>query len=92
MKIDCLNLCPAELIKMPYPFQIFIQSGYLIQTDINSHFERQTVQIQISWLVRSQLIWIYTVCKGRVCPGSAGHGLTFTSLWVNLADNKLVEG
>ena len=23
----------------------------------------------------SQLIWIYTVCKGRVYPGSAGHGL-----------------
>ena len=25
---------------------------------------------------RSQLIWINTVCKGRVCPGSAGHGLS----------------
>ena len=25
---------------------------------------------------RSQLIWIYTVCKGRVYPGSAGQGLT----------------
>ena len=24
---------------------------------------------------RSQLIWIYTVCKGRVYPGSAGQGL-----------------
>ena len=23
----------------------------------------------------SQLIWIYTVCKGRVYPGSAGQGL-----------------
>ena len=23
---------------------------------------------------RSQLIWIYTVCKGRVYPGSAGQG------------------
>ena len=23
----------------------------------------------------SQLIWIYTVCKERVCPGSAGLGL-----------------
>ena len=22
-----------------------------------------------------QLIWIYTVCKGRANPGSAGHGL-----------------
>ena len=24
----------------------------------------------------SSLIWIYTVCKGRVYPGSAGQGLT----------------
>ena len=24
---------------------------------------------------RSQLIWIYTVCKGRPDPGSAGQGL-----------------
>ena len=28
---------------------------------------------------RSQLIWIYTVCKGRVYPGSAGQGLKL--LW-----------
>ena len=60
---------------MPRPFQIFSQSDYLIQiVDINSHTEWQTVQIQISWLL-SQLIWIYTVCKGRVYPGSAGQGL-----------------
>ena len=26
---------------------------------------------------RSQLIWIYTVCKGRAYPGSAGQGLSF---------------
>ena len=25
---------------------------------------------------RSQLVWIYTVCKGRVYPGSAGQGLS----------------
>ena len=44
--------------------------------DINSHTgtEWQTVQIQISWLLRSQLIWIYTICKGRVYPCSAGQG------------------
>ena len=61
---------------MPHPFQIFIQSDYLIQiVDINSHTELQTVQIQISWLLRSQLIWIYTICKGKVYPGSAGQGL-----------------
>ena len=26
-----------------------------------------------------QLIWIYTVCNGRVYPGSAGLGLTHCS-------------
>ena len=61
---------------MPRPFRIFSQSDYLIQIlDINSHTEWQAVQIQISWLLRSQLIWIYTVCKGRVYPGSAGLGI-----------------
>ena len=61
---------------MPSPFQIFSQSDYLIQiSDINSHTEGQTVQIQICWLLRSQLIWIYTVCKGRVYLVSAGQWL-----------------
>ena len=31
---------------------------------------------------RSQLIWIYTVCKGRVDPGSAGEGLINALEWV----------
>ena len=30
---------------------------------------------------RSQLIWIYTVCKGRVYPGSAGQGLIQDKNW-----------
>ena len=61
---------------MPRLFLIFSQSDYLILiVVINSHAEWQTVQIQISWLLRSQLIWTYTVCKGRVYPGSAGLGL-----------------
>ena len=67
---------------MPRPFQIFSQSDYLIQiVDINSHTEWQTVQIQISWLLRSQLIWIYTVCKGSAYPGSAGQGLMIILLY-----------
>ena len=49
---------------MPRPFQIFSHSDYIIQiVDINSQTEWQTVQIQISWLLRSQLIWISTVSK-----------------------------
>ena len=38
------------------------------------------MQIQISWLlgfVRSQLIWIYSVCIGRAYPGSVGSWLTY---------------
>ena len=31
------------------------------------------MQIQIAGFFRSQLIWIYTVNKGRVYPGSAGQ-------------------
>ena len=56
---------------MPRPLSVFSQSDYLNQVvDINSHTEWQTVQIK-----RSQLIWIYSVCKGRIYPGSAGQGL-----------------
>ena len=32
---------------------------------------------------KSQLIWIYTVCKGRTYPGSAGLGLTLSTLRAN---------
>ena len=38
------------------------------------------MQIQI----RSQLTWIYTVCKGRVYPGSAGQGLINKLIWIIL--------
>ena len=56
---------------MPHPLLTVSQTDYLIQiVDINSHTEWQRVQIQISWLLQ-----IYTVCKGRVWPGSAGLGL-----------------
>ena len=66
--------CHAVYIKMPSPFLIFSQSDYLILVvDTNSHTHWQTVQIQISW--SSQLIWSYTVCKRRTCPGLAGQGL-----------------
>ena len=30
---------------------------------------------------RSQLIWIYTVCKGRIYQGSAGQGLKWLKLF-----------
>ena len=31
---------------------------------------------------RRQLIWIYTVCKGRIYPGSAGLGLTILDIFI----------
>ena len=61
---------------MPRPYKIFSLCDNLIQIlDINSYTEWQTVQIQFSWLLRSHLIRIYTVCKGRVYLDSAGQGL-----------------
>ena len=61
---------------MPHPLPIFSQSDYLIQIVARkSHIDWQTEQIKISWLLQSQLIWIYTVCKGRVYQSSAGQRL-----------------
>ena len=65
-----LNPCNAESIKMLHPLLLISQSDYLIQVvDIISNTEWQTAQIQISWLLRSQLIWIYTVRKGGAYQG-----------------------
>ena len=48
-----VNPCPAEKIKMPHPLLIYSQSNYLIQVvHAISNTERQTVQIQISWLLQ----------------------------------------
>ena len=51
--MESVHPCHAESIKMPRPLLIFSQSDYLIQVvDINSHTKWQTVQIQISWLLK----------------------------------------
>ena len=39
---------------------------------------------------RSQLIWIYTVCKGRVYPGSAGQGFRKENIFAYLLSGTLV--
>ena len=69
---------------MPHPLLIINQSDYFIQfVDINSDMWQQTVQIQISWLKKwSQLIWIYTVCKGSAYLGSAGPELSYKNAWI----------
>ena len=67
---------------MQHPLLTVSQSDALIQVvDRNSHIKWRTVQIQSTWLLkktfRSQLIWIYTVSKGRVYAGSAEQGLRY---------------
>ena len=42
----------------------------------NSHTEWQTVQIQIINFFKSQLIWIYTICKDRAYPVKQDHVYT----------------
>ena len=32
-------------------------------------------EADLSGFMKKQLIWTYTVCKGRAYPGSAGQGL-----------------
>ena len=61
---------------MPCPLPIFSKSDFLIQVVDISHTEGQTkCRARSVSFFRSQLIWIYTVCKGRVYPGSEGQGL-----------------
>ena len=61
---------------MPRPLLIFSQSDYLIWiVAIKSHNGKQCRSRSVGFFFRSQLIWICTVCKGRVYPGSAGQGL-----------------
>ena len=84
-----INPCPAEWIKMPCPNLIFSQSDYLIRiVVINSYTNGKQCRSRSVGFFRSQLIWIYTVCKGSVYPGSAGQGLIldfcFKVLLINL--------
>ena len=70
-----INPCHAEKIKMLCPLLIFSQSDYfrlLIQIHILN--DKQSRSRSVGFF-RSQLIWIYTVCKVRVHPGSAGLGI-----------------
>ena len=67
---DSLTL--VLLNKLPHPFLIFSQSDYLIQIHILNGKQCRSRSVGF---FRSQLIWIYTVCKGRLYPGSAGLGL-----------------
>ena len=62
---------------MPCPLLIFSQSDFLIQiVAINSHNGKQCRSRSVGFF-RSQLIWIYTVCKGKEYQGSPRHGLIY---------------
>ena len=66
---------------MPHPLLIFSQSDNLTQiVDTNSHSKCKQCRSRSVGFFRSQLIWLYTVCKGREHPDSAGPGLIFF-LW-----------
>ena len=61
---------------MAHPLLIFSQSEYLIQVVGIFHIlNDKQCRSRSDGFFRSQLIWIYTVCKGRTYPGSAGQGL-----------------
>ena len=64
---------------MPRPILIFSQSGYLFHiVAINLHTWWQTVQIQISWLLKKPTDLELLCLQNRVYPGSAGQGLIKT--------------
>ena len=66
---------------MPCPLLTVSQPGYwLIQIHIlkDKQCRSRSVGFFTVGFWRSQLIWSYTVCKGKVYPGSAGPGLRET--------------
>ena len=66
---------------MPLLLLIFSQLGYLIQSvAINSHTWWQTVQIQISWLLKKPTDLDLHCLQFRVYLASAGQGLTYMLL------------
>ena len=76
--------CHIHLYFSARPLIFFSQSDYLIQMLIQIHIlnDKQCRSWSVGFF-RSQLIWIYTVCKDRAYPGSAGTGLT-----LNLNNNS----
>ena len=65
---------------MPHQLLTVSQSDFLIHINVIIHIQfrllndKQCRSRSVGFF-RSQLIWIYTVCKGRIYLGSAGQGL-----------------
>ena len=79
------NLFSRTRVKMPCLLLIVSQSDHLIQfVDTKPYSKWQTVHIQI----RSELIWVYTVCKGRAYLGSAGLEFRSRISW-NMPEKKI---
>ena len=74
---------------MPRPLQTVSQSDYSIQVvDTNKHTEWQTVQIQISWLLKKQTD-LDLHCLQRLV--SAGPGLTLLAIQVSLVTLETIS-
>ena len=70
-----VNLTIVMLNKF-HTILIFRQSDHLIQImDKNDILNNKQCRSRSVGFFRSQLIWVYTVCKGKVYPGSEGQGL-----------------
>ena len=76
---------------MPCPLLIFSQSDYWIQiVAINLHSWWQTVQIQISWLLKKPTDLDLHCLQNRVYPGSAGQGLKLYMMWKGQNDQIIM--
>ena len=74
-----LNSCHADWIKMPHTLLIFSQSNAWCWYKFTYWMANGADPDQ---LASSELIWIYTVCKGRIYPDSAGQILIiFCRTW-----------
>ena len=84
---------------MPHPLLFsanqIIWSRLLIQIQI---LNGKQCRFRSVCFFRSQLIWTYTVCKGRTYPGSAGQGLSYQKIflgnqkWVWISQGKQAIG
>ena len=77
---------------MPRLLLIFSQPDYLIQiVAINLHTSWQTVQIQISWLLKKPTDLDLHCLQNRVYPGSAGQGLNEHDFVNHTSNNALKD-
>ena len=83
---EMANPCNTENFKMPHPLLIVSQSDYLIQiVNTNPYTQWQTVQIQISWLLKPTYLDLHCITKTRLFK----YIENFTSENWKFSDKKL---